>query len=55
MSDEDKDAKTEEATPRKLEEARADGQVAMSTEFAIVKAISLPISSEPTRMAVRTM
>ena len=33
MADEDKDAKTEEATPRKLEEARADGQVAMSTEF----------------------
>ena len=33
MADEDKDSKTEEATPRKLEEARADGQVAMSTEF----------------------
>jgi len=33
MSDEDKDGKTEEATARRLEEARADGQVAMSTEF----------------------
>ncbi|MGD2016692.1 MAG: flagellar biosynthesis protein FlhB [Planctomycetota bacterium] len=33
MADEDKDSKTEEATPRRLEEARADGQVAMSTEF----------------------
>ena len=33
MADEDKDSKTEEATPRRLEEARADGQVAMSTAF----------------------
>lgn len=33
MSDEDKDSKTEDATPRRLEDARKDGQVAMSTEF----------------------
>ncbi len=33
MADEDKDSKTEDATPRRLEDARKDGQVAMSTEF----------------------
>lgn len=31
--DQDKDQKTEEATPRKREEAREEGQVAMSTEL----------------------
>lgn len=33
MADEDKDAKTEDATPKRLDEAREKGQVAMSTEF----------------------
>lgn len=33
MADEDKDSKTEEATARRLHEARMEGQVAMSTEF----------------------
>ncbi|MEM1449983.1 MAG: flagellar biosynthesis protein FlhB [Planctomycetota bacterium] len=33
MAEEDKDAKTEEATQRRLDEARKEGQVAMSSEF----------------------
>ncbi|MEM9380818.1 MAG: flagellar biosynthesis protein FlhB [Planctomycetota bacterium] len=33
MAEEDKDTKTEEATQRRLDEARKDGQVAMSNEF----------------------
>ncbi|MEM6674506.1 MAG: flagellar biosynthesis protein FlhB [Planctomycetota bacterium] len=33
MADEDKSSKTEAATPRRLEEARSEGQVAVSTEF----------------------
>ena len=40
-ADEDKDSKTEEATPRRLDEARDKGQVAMSTEF--VAAIGLAV------------
>lgn len=35
----DKDQKTEDATPRRLQEARSEGQVALSTEF--VAALSL--------------
>ena len=33
MAEQDKEQKTEDATPRRLEEARENGQVAMSTEF----------------------
>lgn len=33
MADEDKDQKTEEATPKKRQEARSEGQVAQSQEF----------------------
>ena len=39
MADQDKDQKTEEATPRKLDEARKEGQVAFSQE--LIAALSL--------------
>ena len=53
----EKDQKTEEATPRRLEEARKKGQVAMSTEFVAalglaVGAAMLAVGSRPLFEAV---
>lgn len=45
MADEDKDAKTEEATPRKREEARSQGQVAQSSEFVAAAMLAAGIGS----------
>ncbi|HED66839.1 MAG TPA: flagellar biosynthesis protein FlhB [Planctomycetes bacterium] len=49
----DKDQKTEEATPRRQEEAREKGQVAMSTEF--IAAVSLAVGLGTMLLAGGTM